>query len=56
LIFRPSVQGDEAVANLIRVLFFNAAFALMFIGSGALFRMAGAGDAPESPARTAVTD
>jgi hypothetical protein len=56
LIFRPPVQGDGAGADLIRVLFLNTAFALLFIGSGTLFRMANTRDAAGSPAQPAATD
>ncbi len=56
LIFRPPVQGDDAVTELIGVLFLNTAFALLFIGSGTLFRMANTRDSAGSPAQPAATD
>ena len=50
------VQSDDAVTELIGVLFLNTAFALLFIGSGTLFRMANTRDAAGSPAQPAATD
>jgi hypothetical protein len=41
LIWQPVTQGNEAIADLIRVFFLNAVLALMFVASGILYRQAG---------------
>ena len=55
LIFEPATAGSEATDDLVLVLFLNAGFALLFAGSGVLFRQAHAGDPPAVSGRPTLT-